>query len=248
MCFNYKISILTTINIYSAVYYILKNKLYKNKAILYLMIVQILTSGLIEPLEGIIHYDYEVNKRDKDTVKRSNRIALKYLVASQSFSVIVSYILIGMKKKHNLLLIFLLLLHYVLFSQEKIDDKIEVIKSGKIHKLYWYYEKDLSFIYSSSVVVTSFAPLFSSFDRVEFRIAFFYHVISIIMIQIYKLRNKNSYWTGSLWCLFSSNILWTVISSKKVLPKFDSIILNNFRKNCPGCSKQYISRLLGHMK
>ena len=58
MCFNYKLSILSTLTHYSAVLFIIKSKMYTNKSLLYGMVFLTLTTGVIEPLEGIIHYNF----------------------------------------------------------------------------------------------------------------------------------------------------------------------------------------------
>ena len=100
MCFNYKLSLLAITLHYSAVGYILsKTKLRNDKNLLYCMLFLTITTGLVEPIEGLIHYKYVDNMQVQIPVMY--RKVFKYALLMQPLFSNVIFMLLKVNSQFN---------------------------------------------------------------------------------------------------------------------------------------------------
>ena len=73
------------------------------------MVFSTLTTGIVEPIEGMIHYNY--NKSSKININLKN--LLRYSIFLQPVFAVIPYIYLQIDKTKNILLILLLSIHYI---------------------------------------------------------------------------------------------------------------------------------------
>ena len=204
MCFNYKLSLLTTFLHYSALTFILKSNNHKSKELMFYSTVLTLTTGLIEPLEGIIHYNFE--KKGKFIFKK----LLAYCIYLQPFLSIISYIFFYRDFK----LIIPLLFHYILF---KFDPKIKI---NNEHHLKFFKPSNnikLSVVNGlpsaiSQIFLTLLPLILLSLKVRKYKYVVMFHLVSIFVIKM----NYIDGYVPTLWCFITSLSLWIYIVEEKI--------------------------------
>ena len=206
MCFSFRLSVLTTLTHYSALYFFMKYKMYKNKSLLYIAILLSLTTGIIEPLEGILHYNIDNSSgKINDELKK---IIINFLYLQPAFA-ILTYVFLQIDKPiNNNLLITMLCLYYIYCNN---DMKI-IIESNKYNIQFKPsnnidINKD-NYIFGIIHIILTLLPIFLlSFKRNVFGTLLILNILILLSIKyVYSDR-----FIPSLWCFITSFSLWIVI-------------------------------------
>ena len=204
MCFNYKLSILSTLTHYSAILFIIKSKMYTNKSLLYSTVFWTLTTGVIEPLEGIIHYNFYKSSKININLKK---LLLHALYLQPAFSIIpYIYMQIDTPVKNNLLLT-LLTLHYIYWTN---DFELGIIKekyTNLFKPSHNIYIKGSSSMGISQTILTFLPGLFLSYKIKLYRKIVILNIALVILIKFIYHQE----FVASLWCFTVSFQLWYVI-------------------------------------
>lgn len=208
MCFNYKFSLLATTLHYSAVGFILsKTKLRNDKNLLYCMLFLTTTTGLVEPIEGFIHYKYVDDMQVQIPVMY--RKVLKYALLMQPLFSNVIFMVLKVNPQFNKYLFVSLVIHYIIVIKSKVKSNQISIYNQEEKKLSWKWIENVPDLMRYSQVISFWMPLILS---IHIKILLRHLLINQICIFITGDFVTKSYSrNGSIWCFFSSSSLWYLI-------------------------------------
>lgn len=200
MCFNYKISVITTFLIYASIGKIILFKKI-DKGILYCVLGIMLTTGIVEPLEGIIHFRYMMNQE--------YIFLSEYLEGSirlQPYFSLFLFLLIGINKKYNKFIYLCIFIQLVIDMSFCSSTNIKIINDNGMNKLSWDFMNNYPNYYYVFYVISCFVPLLIGAMKYESMkiLLYFQIIISIIAMLLTRLSLINIIHTGSLWCLLQS--------------------------------------------
>ena len=101
MCFNKEVSIFSTFLVYSAVIYSILNNYHKNKYFLFVILFYLLTSGITQPLEGLIHFIYEKEKSNKSVLFINTETLIWFSLLLQPLIVMLLFIILKLNPSNN---------------------------------------------------------------------------------------------------------------------------------------------------
>ena len=215
MCFNYKLSLLATTLHYSAIGYILsKTKLRNDKNLLYCMLWTTTTTGLIEPIEGFIHYKYVDNMQVK--IPPVYRNVLKYAILMQPLFSNVIFMMLKVNPQFNKYLFATLVLHYIIVIKCNTNSNEISVYNKEGNKLSWKWINDIPLLMVCSQIISFWMPLILSSRRQGLLRHLLINQITIFIIGLVISQNDGGR-NGSLWCFFSSSALWYILNNKYLI-------------------------------
>ena len=218
MCFSKEASITTTFLLYSAVFYSLFNNYHKNKYFLFVMLGYILTVGIIEPLEGVIHAIYE---KDKSTTSKSFtniETALWFSLLLQPVIMGLLFITLKINPAYNKYIIGFNIFFYAytiyVYDHVRLDITPKITNGyTKMYFNNFSCENNLWCILEISGFLLPI--IFGSIKSIHIMILLIQQLI-IIFVSTF-LSKKMDHTMGSLWCFISSIGLWIQILAKKFI-------------------------------
>ena len=215
MCFNERVSLITSISLYSSIIYSIKKQYHQDRYFLYIILCAISTSGIIEPLEGIIHHKYK--KSGKISKYLTNIVYLNLMCQPHITSLFAMVFKILTTKQKIILITLNSTLIYFQIKTKPNKIYIEPVEEKGYTKLAWKnmtYEQVTGnkevIIFLLHIFVT-ILPLLMNIEKSKVCKITLIIQITIILISI-AISQLGLHRLGSIWCLLSSiNIFITII-------------------------------------
>ena len=217
MCFSKEASIITTFLVYSAVIYSILNNYHKNKYFLFVILIHILTVGIIEPLEGVIHALYEKEKSTSSKLFTKLETALWFSILLQPLFQCLLFIILKINPNYNKYVIGLNVLFYTYTMYVYDNIRLDIIPKNENGYTKMYFNKLSQNIYWARFEILTFLlPIILGVNKSIHMLVLLIQQIIIIFMASF-IGKKIDHSMGSLWCFISSVGLWLQIIVKKFL-------------------------------
>ena len=218
MCFNKEASIFSTFLVYSALVYAIANKYYTNKYFLFVILFYLLTSGITQPLEALIHFIYEKEKSNKSPLFINTETLIWFSILLHPLIVMLLFITLKINPSNNKYVIGLNIIFYMytLFVYKDIRLKIKLDNSNGYNKILWTNIQKNNYLWTVLEILAFWSPIIFSLSKsIHMKILLIAQLIQIVSANI--LFNDGNHYAGSLWCFFGSLGIWFQIFAKKLL-------------------------------
>ena len=217
MCFSKEASIITTFLVYSAAIYSIVNNYHKSKYFLFVILGHILTVGIIEPLEGVIHALYEKEKSTSSKLFKNLETALWFSILLQPLFQCLLFIILKINPNYNKYVIGLNVLFYTYTMYVYDNIRLDIIPKNENGYTKMYFNKLSQNIYWARFEILTFLlPIILGVNKSIHMLVLLIQQIIIIFMASF-IGKKIDHSVGSLWCFFSSVGLWLQIIVKKFL-------------------------------
>ena len=217
MCFSKEASIITTFLVYSAAIYSIVNKYHKSKYFLFVILGHILTVGIIEPLEGVIHALYEKEKSTSSKLFKNLETALWFSILLQPLFQCLLFIILKINPNYNKYVIGLNVLFYTYTMYVYDNIRLDIIPKNENGYTKMYFNKLSQNIYWARFEILTFLlPIILGVNKSIHMLVLLIQQIIIIFMASF-IGKKIDHSVGSLWCFFSSVGLWLQIIVKNFL-------------------------------
>lgn len=218
MCFNKEVSVFSTFLVYSAAIYSILNNYHKNKYFLFVILFYVLTSGITQPLEGLIHLIYEKEKSNKSDLFINTEKLIWFSLLLQPLIVMLLFIVLKLNPSNNKYVIGLNIIFYIYtyFVYNDIRLKIKSKNENGYTKILWTNIQKNNYLWTGLEMLTFISPIIFSLSKsFHMKVLLIVQLIQLLMAN--TLFNNGNHYAGSLWCFFGSFGIWTQIIAKNFL-------------------------------
>lgn len=218
MCFSKEASFITTFLLYSAVFYSIINNYHKNKYFLFVMLAHILTVGIVEPLEGLIHAVYEKEKSTTSKLFTNLETLIWFSLLLQPLLICLLFIRLKINPVYNKYLIgFNIIFYaYTIYFYDNIRLDLIPKNTNGYTKMGWNFSCKNNIWCVFEISAFMLAIILGSIKSIHIMVLLIQQIV-IIYISTFLSKKTGHTTMGSLWCFISSIGLWVQIIAKKFL-------------------------------
>ena len=218
MCFSKEASFITTFLLYSAVFYSIINNYHKNKYFLFVMLGYILTVGIVEPLEGVIHAVYEKEKSTTAKSFTNLETALWFSLLLQPLFMALLFITLKINPVYNKYIIgFNIIFYaYTIYFYDNIRLDLIPKNTNGYTKMSFNFSCENNIWCVLEVMGFLIPIILGSIKSIHIMVLLIQQLV-IICISTFLSSKTMDNTMGTLWCFLSSIGLWVQIIAKKYL-------------------------------